>query len=103
MKTVNFRSQLACHAVLIACLCAGGCQQNKTTPTAKETATREWNGARAAVFASLANDQYKSGNFEKSRQTVSEALKLTPNNAALHVLSPNLAISGGQLELAKQH
>ena len=54
------------------------------------------------MLASLANDQYKSGNLDKSRMTVNEALKLTPENAALHVLSANLAIEGGQLELAEQ-
>jgi len=83
-------------------LCLIGCQQEKTGPTLKELASAEWNSARSRVLVSLANDQYKSGNFDKSRHTVAEAMKLTPDDAGLHLLSAKLAIEGGQLELAEQ-
>ena len=79
----------------------GGCNQGKT-PTQKEEAAREWNGARSAVLTSLANEQYKSGNFDKARRTVDEALKMTPESEPLHVLSAKLAIENGQLELGEQ-
>ena len=79
----------------------GGCNQGKN-PSQKEQATREWNGARSAVLASLANEQFKSGNFDKSRRTVDEAIKMTPDSEPLHVLSAKLAIENGQLELAEQ-
>jgi Flp pilus assembly protein TadD len=79
----------------------GGCQQGRT-PTQKEEAAREWNGARSSVLTSLANEQYKSGNFDKCRRTVDEALKMTPDSEPLHVLSAKLAIENGQLEVAEQ-
>jgi Flp pilus assembly protein TadD len=80
-----------------------GCQQQAAKgPTQKEMANREWNAARSSVLAQLANEQYRAGNLDKSRQSVAEALKFTPDNAALHVLSAKLAIEGAQLELAEQ-
>ena len=41
-----------------------GCN-NQKTPFQKEQANKEWNGARASVLASLANEQFQSGNFDK--------------------------------------
>ena len=89
-------------ASLVLSLPLAGCQQNKKEPTPREKATHEWNSARAAVLFGLATDQYKSGNFDKSRQTVGEAMKLVPDSAPLHVLSAKLYIEGGQLEMAEQ-
>ena len=90
----------------IAALLAAGCASESTSPeappppTPKAQATAEWNEARAAVMGGLAEDQFKNGNFDKSRQSVDEALRLAPKNAQLHVLSAKLAIEQGQLELA---
>jgi tetratricopeptide (TPR) repeat protein len=79
---------------------AGGCAQNEKKMTAKEHAEANWKGARASVMISLAQDQYKAGNFDKARQTVDEATKLVPNSVPLRVLSAKLAIEQGQLERA---
>jgi Flp pilus assembly protein TadD len=94
------RAALVIPFLLVVAL--SGCQSDKHEPTAKEKATHEWNAARAAVLTGLATDQYKAGNFDKSRQTVNDALKLVPDSATLHILSAKLAIEGGQLELAEQ-
>jgi Flp pilus assembly protein TadD len=88
-------------ALAAAALAAGpGCADKTKKPTIKEKAEAQWNGARASVMISLAQDQYKAGNFEKSRQTVDDALKLVPESAPVRVLSAKLAIEQGQLELA---
>src|SRR5690348_14437771 len=79
-------------------LSLAGCQNDKSEQ--KEMANREWNGARSAVLASLANDQYKSGNFDKAGKTVEEALRLTPDSEPLHLLAAKLAIETGKLEKA---
>jgi tetratricopeptide (TPR) repeat protein len=49
---------------------------------------------------SLANDQYTTGNFDKSRETIDDAIRLAPEHAGLRVLSARLAIEQGRLELA---
>ena len=54
------------------------------------------------VLTSLAQDQYKAGSFDKARETVDDALKLTPDSATLRVLSAKLAIEQGQLERGDQ-
>jgi Flp pilus assembly protein TadD len=89
-------------AVVLAALVglAAGCAPKSKKPTIKEKAEAQWNGARASVLISLAQDQYKAGNFEKARQTVDDALKLVPDAAPVRVLSAKLAIEQGQLELA---
>jgi Tfp pilus assembly protein PilF len=71
-------------------------------PTQTEAATAEWNNARAAVLGGLAADQFKTGNFEKSRYTVDQAMRLDPSDANLHLLSAKLAIEQGELELAER-
>ena len=76
-----------------------GCQSSKTTQ--KEEATRRWNGARSGVLYSLAKSQYEAGNFDKARQTINEAIQLSPQSAELHILSAKLAIEQGQLEPAE--
>jgi Flp pilus assembly protein TadD len=90
-------------AVVIA---IAGCQSSTTVaakqPTPTEAATAEWNGARASVLGGLAEDQYKTGNFDKCRYTVDQALVLDAKNPNLHLLSAKLAIEQGQLELAER-
>lgn len=77
-----------------------GCSNKDNHQTQKEQANAEWNAARASVLGKLANDQYSTGNLDKSRVTLDEALKLNPKNANLRLLSAKLAIESGNLELA---
>jgi protein O-mannosyl-transferase len=77
-----------------------GCAAKQPQPTQKELAHRQWDTARANVLYGLARDQYQAGNFARSRQSISEALRLNPNSAAIYILSAKLAIEEGQLEAA---
>jgi Flp pilus assembly protein TadD len=81
-------------------LCLTACQSSQPKP--KEAAVKRWNQARASVLASLGDHQYRSGEFDQARKTVDQALQLTPDDAALHVLSGRIAMEQGQLELAEQ-
>ncbi len=87
---------------LAAAVMAAGCAGGQKKSHIKEKAEAQWKGARSGVMASLAQDQYKSGNFDKCRQTVDDALNLTPESAPLRILSARLAIEQGQLERADQ-
>lgn len=77
-----------------------GCQQNRKSQN--QAATEQWNRARAGVQYGLAKQQYETGNFDKSRESVQQGLKLEPNNPALRILSAKVAIEQGQLELAEK-
>ena len=79
---------------------SAGCSSTAKTKTQKEEATEHWNQARAAVLAGLARDQYQSGNFDKCRTTLNEALRIDPKNSRLHVLAAKLAIEQAELETA---
>ena len=93
--------QWARWIVVMSLAIALGCASSHTKkPTDKELATKRWSGARAAVLGQLAREQYESGNFDKSRLTLNEALRLNPDSGPLHLLSAKLAIEQGQLELA---
>ena len=101
--------RIAIAAAMLALLAAAGCQADKKS-SPQADAAKKWNAARSSVLSSLAHDQFQSGNFDKCRSTVTEALKLTPENASLHVLSAKVHIEQGQLEaaenalkLARQH
>ena len=106
MRMTSKMPAKALALVLAGAVAAGtaglGCQEQQQGPTIKQKAEAQWNGARSKVMTSLAQDQYKGGNFDKARQTTDDALKLTPESAALHVLSAKIAIEQGQLERADQ-
>ncbi len=88
--------------LLALTLALAGCQQDAKKPTPKETANRQWNGARGGVMASLAKDQFENGNLDKARDSINGAIKLDPENAGIRVLSAKIAIEQAQLELAEK-
>jgi Flp pilus assembly protein TadD len=77
-----------------------GCASSRQK-TQREEAQKQWNDARAGVLYGLAKDQYSTGNFDKARQTIDEALKLDPTSEPLHILEAKLEIEQGQLEAAE--
>ena len=85
---------------LVGCASNPSAPEAPPKPTQKAEATAQWNDARASVMGGLADDQFKNGNFDKSRTSVDEALRLNPKSPNLHILSAKLAIEQGQLELA---
>lgn len=97
----HYRKQIIAAAFLLL-LGVFGCQPQSKTPTSRELANQEWNSARARVLISLANEQYKSGSFEKCRKTIAEAIKLSENDPALHILIAKLDIEQGQFESAER-
>lgn len=94
---MTFSKYLLPLAIAIA---VAGCSGKSEHKTQKQQANEQWNAARAAVMGKLANDQYSSGNLDKSRVTLDEAIRLNPKNSNLRVLSARLAIEAGNLELA---
>jgi Flp pilus assembly protein TadD len=101
-KTRTLSSCLAATALAgTLFLGAAGCG-NKTHETSKQAAGQRWNAARAGVLLTLARDQYASGNFDKCRKTLDDALKLDPESPQLHLLSAKLSLEQGQLELAER-
>ncbi len=84
-------------SLLVLLLVGCGSMKNEQ----KEAAKKEWNQARANVLFSLARDQYATGNFDKSRQTVDEAIGMDPQNVGLRILSAKLHIEQGRLESAE--
>jgi len=76
----------------------GGCANTQQTP--QQAAADSWNAARANVMLGLARDQYTSGDFEKARQTVNQALSMNPKDSNAHILSAKIAMEQGQLEYA---
>jgi tetratricopeptide (TPR) repeat protein len=77
----------------------GGCADTHRTPPTV-AATHQWNSDRANVLYSVAQNQYKTGNFDACRKSVDDALRLTPDSAPIHILSAKLAIEQNQLEFA---
>ena len=84
-------------AAAVGCNSGSG---SKPQPTAKQQLTEKWNIARADVLATLATEQYQSGNADKARATVDNAIAMNPKSATLHVLSAKIAMEQAQLERA---
>jgi tetratricopeptide (TPR) repeat protein len=82
-------------------LMLGACSSVKE-PSAQQAAVRQWNDARSAVLVGLAGDQYQNANFEKSRSTIDQALRLSPENPTARLLSAKLYIEAGSLEAAER-
>jgi len=85
----------------VGMLLLAACSTSKE-PTAEQGAIKQWNDARSAVLVGLASDQYQNANFEKSRSTIDQALRLSPDNAGAHLLSAKLFIEAGTLEAAER-
>jgi tetratricopeptide (TPR) repeat protein len=80
-----------------------GCANSGEKPKSEQEKTalkKQWADARANVLYSLAKEQYENGNFDKCRETITDALKMDPESVQLHVLSAKLAIEKGNLEAA---
>jgi tetratricopeptide (TPR) repeat protein len=87
-------------SLVLAVAIGAGCASKDHMKTQKQQATEQWNGARAAVLFSLAQDQFQTGNLDKARQTLDEAMAMEPTNANFHVLHARLDIEQGKLETA---
>lgn len=80
-----------------------GCQSSPDhQKTQREAAQQQWNQTRAGIMHSLALDQFKTGNFDKARRTVDEALTIDPQNIQLHILSARISIEQNRLDQADQ-
>jgi tetratricopeptide (TPR) repeat protein len=101
MRTIRskFTGALAILGLLVAV--GGGCASQPKKATASEAGKRQWNAARAGALAGLAKDQFQSGSLDQARQSLTEAIKLDPENANIRVLSAKVAIEQAQLELAE--
>lgn len=99
-RMIRLASTLAASTLLMGSLV--GCGGTDRHQTQKAAATAQWNAARAGVLGSLAKDQYDSGNLEKSRQSVDQALALDPKNVNFHVLSARIDIEEAKLESAQK-
>src|SRR5207302_2014875 len=100
--SIRVQRLAAFAAAAILFVLTTGCAPTVKKPTARETATAQWKATRASVLANLGRDQYKGGNFDQARQSVSDALKLDPENASIRVLSAKIAVEQSQLELAEK-
>ena len=96
-KTRKMPAAILALAAASALAMSGCAPKKKDDPHAAE---KTWIGARSNVSLSLAQDQYKGGNFDRARQSVDEGLKMTPDSPQLRILSAKLAIEQGQLERA---
>jgi tetratricopeptide (TPR) repeat protein len=88
-------------STLITAAALVGCSSHSSPPP-KAQVVKQWNDARSGVLMGLARDQYENGAFDKSRQTLDEAIKLSPDSEPAHVLSAKLFIEAGQLEPAER-
>jgi tetratricopeptide (TPR) repeat protein len=96
---VAMRKSIRLGIALVLMLSA--CSTSKE-PSAQETANKQWNDARSAVLVGLASDQYQNANFDKSRATIDQALRLSPGSAPARLLSAKLYIETGSLEAAER-
>ncbi|HEY8750285.1 MAG TPA: tetratricopeptide repeat protein [Tepidisphaeraceae bacterium] len=78
---------------------AAGCQ-NKSDQKAE--AQEHWNNTRATILMGVAQDQYKAQDFDKCNETLSKAMRMSPNAPQLHVLAAKVQIEQGHLELAEK-
>ena len=98
---IRNRTTLRLVAASLAVL-ATGCAPQTKKPTPQQSANVQWNGARSTVMISLAKDQYDAGQLDKARQTINQAMKLSPESANARILSAKIAIEQQQLEVAEK-
>jgi tetratricopeptide (TPR) repeat protein len=92
---------LSLSILILTTLAVGGCASSEPKKSSTEQAKEHWDTARAGVLASLGKDQFESGQFDKARKTIDQALALDPANPGTLVLSARLHIERGDLERAE--
>ena len=107
MRGPNDSEHRSRHAKIRSILLRADLDARRPAPPRRNLPRRKprperWNEARSTVLAGLAADQYQNANFEKSRATIDQALRLSPDNAAARLLSAKLYIEAGSLEAAEQ-
>ncbi len=81
-----------------------GCgDSQKTHATLKQEQNDRWNATRVAVMVQLATQQYQVGDFDKCRETLTQAYAMNYPVAALHILSAKIELEKGSLETANNH
>ncbi len=102
MKTPK-KSFSSIAALGLTALALAGCASTSkpNPPSAKELGAQQWNATRASVLLTLAKDQYNHGNFDKCKQTIDQAERLDPRSDAISVLSAQLAIEQGDMDIAE--
>jgi tetratricopeptide (TPR) repeat protein len=91
-----------CFSIAMIGLFLGGCASSKKQMGQQAQAAKRWNDARTDVLVGLARDEYNNQNFDESRQTIDEAMKISPDISQAHLLSARLYIEQGQLEAAER-
>ena len=96
----SLRKTLGTAACLAAVLFVAGCSGMKKEKTAHEQGYQRWNNTRSGILYGLAKQQYEQGNLDAARKSCDDALKLTPNNATIRIMSARLYIEKGHMEPA---
>ncbi|MBL8746564.1 MAG: tetratricopeptide repeat protein [Phycisphaerae bacterium] len=86
----------------LLCILAAGCQSGHGQHTAefKEQATQRMNGVKAATSFDMAQQQFLSGDLEKSLASIEQSIALNDKVARSHVLRGRVLIEMGRLEAA---
>lgn len=101
--TRSIRKAAATSALALSLIAlSGGCGNSAKRPTPQQQANVQWNAARSGVMVGLAKDQYEAGEFDKAKQTIVDALKLSPQSAPAYILAARIAIEQAQLEVAER-
>jgi len=85
---------------LAAAASTSGC--GGKTPDQKAEAQERWNNTRATILLGVAQDQYKAQDFDKCRETLNKASRMSPDAPQLHTLAAKVEIEQGHLELAEK-
>jgi Tfp pilus assembly protein PilF len=85
-------------ALLAAATVAGpvGCAQDQKP--AKKQMTEKWNAVRAGVMYGMAKQQFESGDLDKGRDSVNQALKMDPRHVPSLILAARIAVEQNRLE-----
>ena len=83
-------------------LSAGGCLQNHKDMAKKEAVAR-WQSVRAGTALQLAEQQFRSGQLDKSRQTLAEAIATQKDDPRLHLLLAKVLFESQDIAGAQAH
>src|SRR3954469_18966483 len=85
----------------VLALAITGCANQAPEKTAHQDGVARWNLARAGVLYSLGKEQFENGNLDDSRKTINNALKYSPDNVLVRLLSAKLSIEQAKLDAAE--
>jgi tetratricopeptide (TPR) repeat protein len=94
------RRLLATISFILTAAALTACAPKARMDVNREAASQRWQAARSQILFSLAQQQFDTGDLDKSEKTITQAISTDPDESRYHILYARILMERGELEKA---